>query len=240
MISIILPTYNESENITTLINALFGNIKQPLEVIVVDDDSPDMTWKIAQECKADGVKVIRRNERGLPSAIERGLKESQGDIVGWMDADMSMPPSALPEMLKNLDQYDIAIGSRYVRGGKDARSLFRVVTSRAINWFAQVLLGFDIKDYDSGFIVFKKSVLQKVSFPSKQGYGDYFIEFIFKCKKAGFKIKELPYIFQDRKKGMSKTAASFLGFFVLGFGYLKRIICIRLTALGFAERRASR
>lgn len=240
MVSIILPTYNESENIADLIDALYGNIKQPLEVIVVDDDSPDLTWKIAQECKTGVVKVIRRNERGLPSAIERGLKESRGDIVGWMDADMSMPASALPEMLKSLDQYDIAIGSRYVRGGKDARSFFRVATSRIINWFAQVLLGFDIKDYDSGFIVFKKNVLEIVPFPSKQGYGDYFIEFIFKCKKNGFKIKEVPYVFQDRKKGVSKTAASFLGFFVLGFGYLRRIISLRLTALGFAERRASR
>ena len=230
MVSIILPTYNESENIITIIDALFGAIKQPLEVIVVDDDSPDLTWKIAQECNRGGVKVIRRNERGLSSAIKRGLKESQGDIAGWMDADMSMPPSALPEMLKSLDRYDIAIGSRYIRGGKDARSFFRAVTSRIINWFAQALLGFDIKDYDSGFIVFKKTVLQKVSFPSKQGYGDYFIEFIFKCKKAGFKIKEVPYVFQDRTKGASKTAASLLGFFILGLGYLMRIVSIRFEA----------
>ncbi|MDP3791555.1 MAG: glycosyltransferase [Candidatus Omnitrophota bacterium] len=229
MVSIILPTYNESENIITLINALFGSIKGPLEVVVVDDDSPDMTWKIVQECKRPGVKVIRRNERGLPSAIDRGLKESEGDIVGWMDADMSMPPSALPEMLKSLDRFDIVIGSRYVRGGKDARSLFRVITSRIINWFAQALLGFDIKDYDSGFIVFKKNVLQKVPFPSKKGYGDYFIEFVFKCKKAGFRIKEIPYVFQDRKKGTSKTTASLSGFFSLGFGYLKRIVCIRFA-----------
>lgn len=230
MVSIILPTYNESENIITLIDALFANIKQPLEVIVVDDDSPDMTWKIAKECGKGGVKVIRRNERGLSSAIDRGLKESQGDTVGWMDADMSMPPSALPAMLESLDRYDIVIGSRYVHGGKDARSFFRVVTSRIINWFAQALLGFDIKDYDSGFIVFKKNVLQKVQFPSKGGYGDYFIEFVFKCKKHGFKIKEIPYVFQDREKGESKTAGSLLGFFILGLGYLKRIISIRFTA----------
>ncbi len=230
MISIVLPTYNERENILSLIEALFSNIKQPLEVIVVDDDSPDKTWKIAEDYNKKGVKVIRRNERGLPSAIERGLKESQGDIVGWMDADMSMPPSILPDMLKNLDQYDIAIGSRYVPGGKDARGFFRVVTSRAINWFAGLLLGFDIKDYDSGFIVLKKDVLQKVPFPSKKGYGDYFIEFVFKCKKNGFKIKEVPYVFQDRKKGESKTAASLPGFFVLGFGYLRRIVSIRFGA----------
>lgn len=230
MVSIVLPTYNESENIATLIEALFGNIKEPLEVIVVDDDSPDMTWKIAQGYNKRGVKVIRRSERGLSTAIERGLKESQGDIVGWMDADMSMPPSVLPEMIKDLDQYDIAIGSRYVKGGKDARGSFRVMTSRIINLFAQALLGSEVKDYDSGFIVFKKSVLEKVPFPSKKGYGDYFIEFIFKCKRAGFKIKEVPYIFQDRERGTSKTSASFFSFFILGLGYLRRIVAIRLTA----------
>lgn len=227
MVSIILPTYNESENIITLIEALFSSIKQPLEVIVVDDDSPDKTWKIAQDHNKKGVKVIRRNERGLPSAIERGLKEAEGDIVGWMDADMSMPPSTLPEMIKNLEGHDIAIGSRYVDGGKDARGFFRVVTSKMINRFAGLLLGFGIKDYDSGFIVFKKEVLQKVPFLAKKGYGDYFIEFIFKCKKAGLKIKEVPYVFRDREKGTSKTAANLFGFFSLGLGYLKRIVCIR-------------
>jgi len=93
-----------------------------------------------------------------------------------------------------------------------------------------VILGPGIKDYDSGFIVFKKGVLDKVPFPTKKGYGDYFIEFVFKCKKAGFKIKEIPYTFEDRKKGTSKTSASLFGFLVLGLGYLKRIVDIRLEA----------
>lgn len=230
MVSIILPTYNEGENIIPLIEGLFANIKQSFEIIVVDDNSPDMTWKTVLDYNKKEVRVIRREERGLPAAIERGLKEIQGEIVGWMDADGSMPPSVLPEMISNLDQYDIAIGSRYIRGGKDARSLLRVVTSKIINWFAQSLLGFDIKDYDSGFIVFKKKVLQKVPFPSKGGYGDYFIEFIFRCKKVGFKIKEVPYTFEDRKKGKSKTTASLFSFFILGIGYLRRIVYLRLTA----------
>lgn len=229
MVSVILPTYNESENITGLINALCANIGQPFEIVVVDDDSADMTWKIAEELRNPNVRVIRRiNEKGLASAINRGLTESKGDIVGWMDADMSMPAPLIPDMLRALEDADIAIGSRFVRGGGDRRSFFRVITSRIINWFAGLMLGFQIKDYDSGFILLKKAVLKKVSFPA-HGYGDYFIELIFKAKKAGFKIKEVPYVFCDRGRGKSKTAASPRVFFKLGLGYIRRIINIRLS-----------
>lgn len=229
MVSVILPTYNESGNIMPLIEGLFRYIKEPLEVIVVDDDSPDMTWKVVEEHRKNGVKVVRRSEKGLPSAIERGIRESSGGMVGWMDADQGMPPSALPQMIANLAEYDVAIGSRYVHGGKDARSFFRVFTSRAINWFAGLLLGFDIKDYDSGFIVLKREVFDKVPFPSKEGYGDYFIDFVYRCKRAGFRIKEVPYIFEDRKIGKSKTAANLVSFLFLGAGYLKRIVAIKFS-----------
>lgn len=226
MVSIILPTYNERENIAELINALYSNIKGPLEVIVVDDDSPDETWKMAGELGKSGVKVIRRRgERGLATAIARGIKEAQGDIVGWMDADMCMPPSVMPEMLGHFGEYDVVIGSRYVKGGKDARGLFRVFTSRVINTFARILLG-GVRDYDSGFILLKKSVFDEVSFPSN-GYGDYFIELMYKCRKKGFRIKEVPYIFTDREKGESKTAGNIMDFFRLGSGYLVRIVRLR-------------
>ena len=230
MVSIILPTYNESENITDLVNALYASVEQPLEVVVVDDDSPDLTWKIAEETGNPGIRVIRRQGvRGLATAIEAGIKESRGDVVGWMDADMCMPPELLPAMLESLGDHDIAIGSRYARGGRDARGFFRVATSRVINTFAALLLGFDVKDYDSGFIVMKKSVFDKVPFPSS-GYGDYFIELIYRCKKAGFRIKELPYVFTDREKGESKTSPHLLEFFRLGSGYIMRIIRLRFSA----------
>ncbi|MBI5050678.1 MAG: glycosyltransferase, partial [Nitrospirae bacterium] len=118
MVSVILPTYNEAENIRNLIQGLCSNISNPLEVVVVDDNSSDFTWKIAQDLNYPQVRVIRRvNERGLATAIDRGIKESSGDIVGWMDADMSMPPSVIPNMLSALKDADIAIGSRYLAGG---------------------------------------------------------------------------------------------------------------------------
>lgn len=230
MVSIILPTYNESENIRELVGSLYSNVQQPLEVVVVDDDSPDLTWKIAEDMGHPGVKVIRRRGvRGLATALEAGISASSGEIVGWMDADNCMPPELLPDMLESLSEHDIAIGSRYAPGGRDARGSFRVLTSRTINAFAGLFLGFDVKDYDSGFIVMKKSVFDKVPFPSS-GYGDYFIELIYRCKKAGFSIKELPYTFKDREKGESKTAPHMLEFFRLGIGYLARIMRLRFTA----------
>lgn len=229
MISIILPTYNEGENISRLIQELFANVKESLEVVVVDDDSPDGTWKIAEESGYEGVRVIRRvGERGLATAIARGITESRGEVVGWMDADICHPPRVLPDMIKELERFDVVIGSRYVQGGGDRRGFFRAFTSKIINWFAGLVLGFDIKDYDSGFILIKRKVLDKVGFPSS-GYGDYFIELMYRSKKVGFKIKEVPYTFTDREEGESKTAGSLIDFFILGFGYLTRIVKLRFT-----------
>ena len=229
MVSIILPTYNEAENIIDLIDELFKYIKQPVEVVVVDDDSPDKTWKIVENYNNPHVKLIRRTEtKGLATAIYRGIKESRGDVIGWMDADMCMSPSNLCGMLACLDKYDVAIGSRYVKGGRDTRGIFRVITSRLINWFAGFLLGFDIKDYDSGFIVLKRYVFDKIAFPA-DGYGDYFIELVFRCKRLGFKIKEIPYTFQERKKGKSKTITNIYRFIKLGLCYILRIIYLRFS-----------
>ena len=231
MISIILATYNERENIAKTISELFKYIKERLEVIVVDDNSPDETWKIVENLHNPNVKLIRRiGTKGLASAFNRGIIESRGGIVGWMDADMCMPPSLIPKMIEELEHADIVIGSRYVEGGKDARSLLRVVTSKMINLFAGLMLGFDIKDYDSGFIVLKRKVFDKVTlYP--EGYGSYFVEFLYTAKKKGFKIKEVPYIFKDREKGESKSAPNILRLFYLGMEYGLRIIHTRFKRI---------
>ncbi|MBU1626091.1 polyprenol monophosphomannose synthase [bacterium] len=229
MISIILATYNEKENILDTIQNLFLYIQEPSEIIVVDDDSPDQTWKLVEELNDPRVKLIRRvDTRGLASAFNRGIIESTGDIVGWMDADMCMPPSLIPVMLKRLEEdgYDIAVGSRYVEGGKDIRHPLRVYSSRLINWFAGLILGFEVKDYDSGFVLLKRTVFNKVSI-IPTGYGAYFIEFLYTAKKKGLKIVEVPYEFKDRQKGISKSAPSIWKFFVQGMGYVIRILVAR-------------
>ena len=113
-VSIVLATYNERENILDTIQSIFEHVKDPVEIIVVDDDSIDNTWKLVENLNDPRVVLIRRvATRGLASAFNRGIIESRGEIVGWMDADMCMPPSMLPLMIDKLKEYDIVVGSRY-------------------------------------------------------------------------------------------------------------------------------
>ena len=227
-VSVVFPTYNESMNIENLINRTHNAILHNKEIIVVDDDSPDKTWEIAQSLQGKDVKVIRRiNQKKLVTAIQRGIDEAKGDYVVWMDADLSMPPEVIPNMIKRLRTCDIVVGSRYVKGGRDKRPMLRVVSSRFINFIANLILNFNVLDYDSGFIAARKEVLQKMRL-SNSGYGEYCIEFLYKAGKKGYRIKEVPYSFIDRRAGESKTAESLYGLFKFGMMYLKRIFVLRL------------
>jgi len=231
LVSIILATYNESENIRDMLQAILAAVPNPLEVIVVDDNSPDQTWKIAQDFGDRRVKLIRRmNTRGLASAINRGLIESRGDFIGWMDSDMCHPPALLPGMLEQLKSCDVVIGSRYVPGGKDDRDPGRVLTSRLINRLAGMILRQDIFDYDSGFILMHRKVLDSVSL-TPAGYGAYFIEFIYACRRKGLKVVEVPYTFTERRKGVSKSNVNLIQFGWAGLGYVTRILKTRFSHL---------
>jgi dolichol-phosphate mannosyltransferase len=229
-VSIVLATYNERENILDTIGSIFEHIEDA-EVIVVDDDSADKTWKLVEDLNNPRVVLVRRvDTRGLASAFNRGIIESRGGIVGWMDADMCMPPSLLPAMIKKLDEYDIVVGSRYAPGGIDDRTPLRVISSRLINGLAGLVLGYGIKDYDSGFVVLRRSVFDKVSI-IPTGYGAYFMEFLYTCRKKGLTVYELPYVFRDRAKGISKSAPSVYRFFKTGMQYVLRIFTARLRRI---------
>ncbi|MDO8303741.1 MAG: glycosyltransferase, partial [Sedimentisphaerales bacterium] len=229
-VSIIVPTYNEKEHIASLVADLYSQIQAPLEVIVVDDASPDGTANIVEKLSYPNLRLIRRKSRGLAAAFHRGILEADGDIIGWMDADMTMPPRVMDQLISQLDENHIAIGSRYVEGGSDNRHPLRVQASRAINWLARTVLGGPIQDYDSGFIAIKREVFDYVTL-IPFGYGDYFIEFIYDAHRAGLKIKEVGYAFRDRSVGISKSAPSLLGFFVTGFRYILRILSLRIRFL---------
>ncbi len=231
LISIILATYNESENIADITGAIFASLPDPVEIIVVDDNSPDQTWKIVAERGDPRIKVIRRvKARGLASAINRGIIESQGEVIGWMDADMCHPPVLLPAMLSTLNTCDVVTGSRYVSGGKDDRAPSRVLTSRFINRMAGLVLGYGIRDYDSGFILMHRSVLDCVSL-TPSGYGAYFIQFIYACCRKGLKVVELPYTFTERTRGVSKSNTNLYQFGLAGLGYLITILKTRFAHL---------
>ena len=229
-VSVIFPSYNESENIEEAIgrvaNALGNNLH---EVIVVDDDSPDGTWKIIQNMKNFRYKVIRRtNERGLASAIARGIKESTGNVVAWLDCDLGVPPEVVPKMVEKLKDYDLAIASRYVEGGKDLRPKFRAFGSHVMVLFANMVLGSEVKDYASGVIAVKKEVANNINF-STRGFGEYFIEFVYKSIKKGYKATEVGYIYKQRKKGKSKSDDNILLLIKYAIQYAAKIIKIRFS-----------
>jgi dolichol-phosphate mannosyltransferase len=227
-ISIVLATFNERENIVDTIQSIFRNLGDSAEVIVVDDDSPDETWRLAENLRHPRIKVIRRvGTRGLASAFNRGILESRGAVVGWMDADMCMPPDMLPGMIALLEKYDVVVGSRYAPGGKDDRVWLRVLASRLINGLASLVLGYGIRDYDSGFVVLRRAVFDKASL-IPTGYGAYFMEFLYTCRRKGLTVHEVPYTFRDRQKGISKSAPSLWRFFSTGLQYVTRIFVARM------------
>lgn len=232
-ITIVLPTYNEADNIETLIERTLkalGGYPGGVEVVVVDDDSPDGTWGlVARKAEVDRrVRLIhRRDQKGLTSAISRGIVEARGQWVGWMDCDMSMPPEEWPRLAGALAEgADMVVGSRYVPGGGDvAHSLTGRLFSRIINLGAGLILDGSIKDYTSGFILARKVVFEKIEL--RGDYGEYCIDLLYRAKRAGFIIRELPYLCVPRVAGESKTAQNAWGYLRRGVHYVKTLFHLR-------------
>ena len=238
-ISVILPTYNEKGNIEKLIEKIFSNLSDHIEIIVVDDDSPDGTWKVVGNIsKRDGrVKLVRRiNQRGLTSAIAEGISLSKGQTVVWMDGDFSMPPDVLPRLVGEIGVFDIVVGSRYVKGGKDMRSSpFRVLISKAFDTFAQAFLQVPVRDLTTGFIAAKKEVFNTVSLSGD--YGDYCVDFLYRAVKQGFKVKEIPYICLPRLTGETKTNPNIFKLIRYGYIYIWTVLKLRFTGHSLSAKR---
>jgi dolichol-phosphate mannosyltransferase len=229
-VSVVLPTYNEADNIGPLIEALLSHLPQESEIIVVDDDSPDLTWQVVEGlAKNDSrIRLIRRiGRRGLTSALQEGIDASQGKVVFWMDCDFSMPPDKIPELLKALEDHDIAMASRYIPGGEEkGHSPLGSFLSRMICRLASRILNPSIKDFTSGYIGIRREVLKTL--PLRGDYGEYFIELIYKAYKNGYRIKEIPYRCRPRRSGESKTATDLWGYMKRGRKYLATIVRLRL------------
>lgn len=223
-ISIILSTYNEASIIKKSINEIFSKIKN-VEVVVVDDDSNDGTLEIINSIDNKNLKVFSRKSRGLASAFLLGMINTNGDYIGWTDSNMPQLTHHFNEMIIKLDTYDVVLLSRYIEGGGDERSKLRILSSKLINFICRLILDKDIKDYTSSIFLMRKEVLNH-GVPIAYGHGEFFIEFLYKIKKNGIKICEIPYVQPPDVEG-SKTASSILRFFTLGFSYLIRILITR-------------
>ncbi|RMF01471.1 MAG: polyprenol monophosphomannose synthase [Chloroflexi bacterium] len=232
-VSIVLPTFNEAGNIKPLIErtlAALGNTPGGVEVVVVDDNSPDGTWRLVEQIAARDARVRlihRTTESGLTSAISRGIREARGRWVGWMDCDLSMPPEDWPQLAAALaGGADLAVGSRYVPGGGDvAHGFSGRLFSRIINLYAGLVLDWSIKDYTSGFILGKKEVFDQIDL--RGDYGEYCIDLLYRARRAGFTIRELPYLCVPREAGQSKTATNVAGYLARGVNYVTTVLKLR-------------
>lgn len=208
-LSIIVPTYNEAQNIQPLLRKLVNvkkQIKAPCEIIVVDDNSPDATaqvaMRVARRCK--GIRIlVRENERGLASAILYGVQRSKYDAICVMDADFQHPPELIPKLWKNIKEADIVVASRFMPGSKvDGLNFHRKMISKLAILVPRVLFSKirRVKDPVSGFFMFKKELMNGISF---NPYGfKFLLELIVKSKWK--KIVEYPFTFKKRRGGTSK------------------------------------
>jgi dolichol-phosphate mannosyltransferase len=211
---VVLPTYNEAENIETVIKKLRDSVKG-VSILVVDDNSTDGTSekvKKLAEGLGDIYMISRPGKMGLGSAYLTGFKwglERDFDYFFEMDSDLSHDPASINDFLEAFSKgYDVVIGSRYVPGGAiPSWSLMRLFLSKGGNIFASIMLGIKVKDATSGFRGYNREFLEKLDFGkiTAEGYG-FQIEMVYQAKKLGAKIIEVPISFVDRVKGKSKMS----------------------------------
>lgn len=210
---IVIPTYNEKENIARLIYEIFKQNIIDLEIIIVDDNSPDKTAEIAEEISnSKPVHIIKRPcKMGLGSAYLDGFKKALqlgATHIFEMDADFSHNPKDISRLLESAKVYDLVIGSRKINGGSIVGWNFsRKLMSSGAMWISRLILGLKIKDVTAGFRCYKKEVLEKLDLKKIKSNGYAFQEeMLYRTEKAGFKIKEIPVTFIDRQAGKSKIS----------------------------------
>jgi dolichol-phosphate mannosyltransferase len=220
---VVIPTFNEAENLPVVYRRICEQNIAGLGFIIVDDNSPDGTGRIADELSAfhaehaeheSTFRVIHRPEKkGLGRAYVAGFKaalEDGAEIVVEMDADLSHPPEEIPRMLQALEDHDVVIGTRYMAGGgvDPSWSLGRRLLSSVGNAGIRALVGISVTDATSGFKVFRRSALEQVDLGSLRSNGFAFqVEMTLACERAGVRIAEHPYSFRMRTAGDSKMSA---------------------------------
>ncbi len=230
-ISVILPTYNEAGNIIRLIcelHKILVTSRQSHEIILVDDNSPDQTAKNARNFffAKKFVKIhVRKNQRGLASAIFFGISKSKGKWLIIMDTDFNHDPNVLLKFIMLMNQYSFIIGSRFINGGGMENKL-RNAFSLVFNLYLRILLGHHVHDNLSGFFAIKKNVLNQFT-PQKifYGFGDYFIRLIYYCCLENVSIVETPVFYKNRIYGTSKS-----NFFQMFLSYSSTALKLRLNA----------
>jgi len=255
-VSIILPTINEGENLMTLIPNIETELKntkiQSYEIIVVDDGSTDNTKEIIKDLNKKNRKIFlieRTKEPSLPKSIYEGIIAADFDYVLWLDADGSMPPKDVANLVQEQinNPNDVIIGSRFVEGGgykgatidsnnsifqsmrnvyNSEDSILAVLLSRWFNIFLANMLSFGVKDITSGFIIGKKEYFNESPF-KHSSYGDYFIFMLEDLYKNNVRCKELGYVCLTRIHGSSKTGTNYFQLVKRGIPYIRAVLKMR-------------
>lgn len=210
---IIFPTYNEKENIETIITAVLGK-DEIIEVLVVDDNSPDGTGAIVNGMAAGNPRIHvmhRERKSGLGTAYIAGFKwaiEHRYDYVFEMDADFSHSPDYLPDFLETIRDHDLVLGSRYISGVNVINwPMSRLLLSYYANVYTRLVTGLPVRDATGGFKCFRREVLEAIDLDQVKSNGYTFqIEMSLRAWKRRFRIKEIPIIFVDRQQGASKMS----------------------------------
>jgi len=215
-LTIVIPTYNEAENLPALVADLWSLPVPDLNILVVDDGSPDGTGEIAEDLshnKPDRISVIHRaGKLGLGTAYIYGFKhaiQSGAEAIGQMDADFSHSPSYIPTFMDLLEDTDAVLGSRYIKGGKlDERwGVGRLLLSWFGNYYARTILGLRIHDATGGFRIWKRETLLGMPLDHIRSNGYVFqVEMAYVAQRLGYQITESPIYFEDRQIGQSKMS----------------------------------
>ena len=210
---VISPTYNERKNIKPLVDMVLGNYPD-FDLLIIDDSSPDGTSEKVKDLQSKYENLyleIRGKKSGLGTAYIYGFKwalDHKYDRIVQMDADLSHNPKDLPMLVKNLDEYDLVIGSRYIKGISVVNwPLRRLMLSYGANTYSRIITGMPIMDGTGGFKAWKSEVLSDIDLDSVRSQGYSFqIEMNFRAWIKDYKIKEVPIIFSDRTIGQSKMS----------------------------------
>lgn len=210
---VIIPTYNELENMKLLLPELM-NLKSEFDILIADDSSPDKTADFVLEFQKTNPRVhllLRQQKNGLGQAYIAGFKwglERNYDALVEMDADFSHRPEDLVKILKAIESEDVVVGSRYVPGGQTVNwGFIRKLISRGGGVYSRMILGYPVQDWTGGFNAWKVQVLKDIGLDTIRSNGYSFqIELKYKAQRRGYKIKEEPIVFEDRRVGQSKMS----------------------------------
>jgi len=211
--AIVIPTYNERDNVEKLVAAI-GALPITVEIVIVDDNSPDGTGALAESLRTTYPRlhvVHRTHKAGLGTAYKAGFRYAFGlnvEHIMTMDADFSHPPASIPALIAQAVAFDLVIGSRYVPGGSTINcTLARRALSHGANAFARFMLSLDAGDCTAGFRCYRREVLETIDLESilSDGYS-FLIEMLYRCQRHGFRIGEVPITFVNRAHGASKIS----------------------------------